>query len=166
MDSTLTERPHNYPIVACPHCGREIPGNMADMHGSVCAQRPEMKVRTLAALISDVPGVGVKMSVYDRQAKRAGVPPVSTLLRNYGGTWATVLDAFGLAVPDDARKRRPARTPEQQRMTAKQREQAAIDDVAQMDAEVRAVLAGEFDRGLAVYDPHPARGGGTGYWIR
>ena len=169
MDGTLTEtteRTHNYPMATCPHCAREVPARMAEMHASVCAQRPEMKARTLAALTSAVPGEGVKMSVYDRHAKQRGVPPVSTLLRNYGGTWASVLDSFGLAVPDDARKRRPARTPAQQRMTAKQREDAAIADVAAMDAAARAMLAGEFDRGLTVYDPHPAKGGGTGYWIR
>ena len=170
MDGTLTEtteRTHNYPMATCPHCAREVPARMAEMHSSVCAQRPEMKARTLAALESAVPGEGVKMSVYDRHAKQRGVPPVSTLLRNYGGTWAAVLDSFGLTVPDDARKRRPARTPAQQRMTAKQREDAAIADVAAMDVEVRAVLAGEFDRGLTVMDrPRQLSDGRLAWMIR
>ena len=142
MDGTV-ERTHKQRMTTCPHCGREVPANMGDMHASICAQRPEMKARILAALTSDVPGVGVKVGAYDKTSKANRVPPVSTLLRNFGGTWALVLDAFGLEVPPDNRKRRPERTAEQRRMTAKQREDAAIADVAAMDADVRAVLAHE-----------------------
>lgn len=157
MDDTLTERTHNYPLVTCPHCGREVPRSMVDMHASVCAHRPEMAARILAALTSDVDGVGVKMSVYERAAKSRGTPPVSTLLRNFGGTWLAVLESFGLDAPSDALKRRSARTPAQQRMTAKQREAAACEDVAQMAADARRVLAAEYDNahtlhGYAVRD--------------
>lgn len=160
MDSALTvERDHNYLMTTCPHCGREVPRNMAAMHESVCAHRPEMKARILAALTSDVAGVGVKMSVYERAAKSRGAPPVSTLLRNFGGTWLAVLESFGLDVPSDARKRRAARTPAQQRMTAKQREAAAIEETDAERAIAQAVLREERDRqyGITVcrVDPEP-----------
>lgn len=163
MDGTLGHT-HNYRMTTCPHCGRDVPANLADMHTSICASRPEMKARIAAALVSDVPGVGVRVGVYDKNAKVNGVPPVSTLLRNFGGTWETVLAAFGLTMQPP--KRRPEHTAEQKRMTAKQREDAAIADVAAMDAAVRVTLAGEYQRGLTVYDPHPAKGGGVAYYVR
>jgi len=163
MDGTV-ERTHNYPMVVCPHCAREVPAAMTDMHASVCARRPEMVARIAAALVSDVPGVGIKVSVYARNSKTLDVPPVSTLLRNFGGTWDAVLEAFGLAAQPS--KRHLERTPTQRRMTAQQREAAACADVAAMDDAVRAMLAAEYQRGLAVYDPHPAKGGGVGYYVR
>jgi len=164
MDGTVDGRANNGRVVVCPHCAREVPAAMADMHASVCARRPEMVARIAAALVSDVPGVGIKVSVYARNSKTLDVPPVSTLLRNFGGTWEAVLDAFGLT-PQPS-KRHLERTPTQRRMTAQQREAAACADVAAMDDAVRAMLAGEYQRGLAVYAPHPAKGGGVGYYVR
>ena len=61
MDSTVVAddtkaecRGRGY-VTTCPHCGREVPGNMIDMHTSVCIYRPEMQERIRAALTSDVP---------------------------------------------------------------------------------------------------------------
>lgn len=158
MDSTLTETSdRRFRMTTCPHCGREVPANTAEMHDSVCARHPAKRAQTLVALKSDVPGMGKTLKEYERTYRPLQGMSVTTLLRQYGATWAAVLDAFGLAVPADSRKRRPERTPEQQRMTAKQREDAAIADVAAMEADVRAVLAGEFDaahtlHGCAVRD--------------
>ena len=154
MDGTI-ERTHNYPMVVCPHCGREIPAAMTDAHASVCIHRPEMKARILAALTSDVPGVGVKMKAYDIARIAHGAAHSTSLLRGYGGTWPTVLEAFGLAMPE--RKYTPTRTPAQQRMTRQQREDAAIADVAAMAEDARQIMAAEYDdahtlRGCAVRD--------------
>ncbi len=131
-------------VVTCPHCGREVPGNMSDMHVSVCIYRPEMQERIRAALTSDVPGVGVRLKDYDAARPTHGAAHSVTLIRAYGGTWAAVLEAFGLA-PWVSPTRRTERTAAQQRMTAKQREEAACADVAQMEADARRVLAGEYD---------------------
>lgn len=133
-------------VVTCPHCGREVPGNMSDMHASVCAHRPAMKAAILATITSDVPGVGIPMQQYEKRRHAHGALHLSTLLRNYGGTWPAVLDAFGLALPEDQRKRRPARTEKQQRMTPAQREQAACADVAAQHAAMRSVLETERNR--------------------
>jgi hypothetical protein len=135
MDGTVEERTHNYPLTVCPHCEREVPGNMADMHATVCAHRPELKARIEAALTSDVPGVGVRIRDYERAYKTLGLPPVSTLLRNYGGMWPAVLEAFGLTVQGKAPKR----------MTARQREAAACADVAQMCEDTRRIVAAEYE---------------------
>jgi len=143
MDGTI-ERTHNYPMVVCPHCGREVPAAMTDAHASVCIHRPEMKARILAALTTDVPGVGARQKEYDTARVVHGAAHATTLLRAYGGTWTAVLDAFGLT-PWVSPTRRTERTAAQQRMTAKQREEAACADVAQMEADARRVLAGEYD---------------------
>jgi len=116
------------------------------MHDSVCAKHPDIRARTLTALTSSVPGVGKTWKEYDRTYRALRALSVPTLLRQYAPTWAGVLDAFGLEVPPDARKRRPARTEKQRRMTAQQREQAACDDVAAQRAAARAVLDAERDR--------------------
>jgi len=145
VDDTQAEvRGRGY-VVTCPHCGREVPGNMSDMHASVCSHRPAMKAAILATITSDVPGVGILMRQYEKRRHAHGALHLSTLLRNYGGTWPAVLDAFGLVPPDDQRKRRPARTEKQQRMTPAQREQAACADVAAMEADARRVMAHEYD---------------------
>ncbi len=144
MDGTLVDRTHNYQIVVCPHCGREVPGNLADMHASVCARRPEMLTRIAAALVSDVPGVGARIVDYQRARAINGAADVTTVLRAFGGTWDAVLAAFGLTPRPP--KRRPERTPEQQRMTARQREDAAIADVAAMRAAAQQALTNERNR--------------------
>lgn len=155
MDSTVA-RTHNYPIVTCPHCGREVPSNASEMHVSVCVHRPEMQERIRAALTTDVPGVGARLKDYDRTRIAHGAAHATTLLRAYGGTWTAVLEAFGF-VPWESPNKRTPKTPAQQRMTARQREQAAIEDVAQMEADARRVLAAEYDaahvlHGCAVRD--------------
>lgn len=143
MDGTV-ERTHNYPMVVCPHCGREVPGNVSEMHASVCIHRPEMKARILAALTTDTPGVGARQKEYDTARVVHGAAHATTLLRAYGGTWTAVLDAFGLT-PWVSASRRAARTPAQRRMTARQREDAACEDVAQMCEDARRIVAAEFD---------------------
>lgn len=155
MDGTV-ERTHNYPMVACPHCNREVPSAMADMHVSVCVFSPDMQARILAALTTDTPGVGARQKEYDAARVAHGAAHATTLLRAYGGTWAAVLDAFGLT-PWVSATRRAALTATQQRMTIAQREQAACADVAAMEADARRVLAHEYDaahtlHGYAVRD--------------
>ncbi len=155
MDGTI-ERTHNYPMVVCPHCGREVPAAMTDAHASVCIHRPEMKARILAALTTDVPGVGARQKEYDTARVVHGAAHATTLLRAYGGTWTAVLDAFGLT-PWVSASRRAARTPAQRRMTRQQREDAAIADVAAMAEDARQIMAAEYDdahtlRGCAVRD--------------
>lgn len=158
MDSQV-ERTHNYPLIACPHCGREVPSNASDMHMSVCAHRPEMRARILAALTTDVPGVGARLKDYDRARIAHGAAHATTPIRAYGGTWTAVLEAFGL-VPWESPNKRTPRTPQQARMTARQREQAAIEDVAQMEADARRVLAAEYDAAhtLKAYRVEPEPG--------
>lgn len=156
MDGTI-ERDHNYPMTICPHCGREVPANTAAMHDSVCAFHPEKRANTLAAMTSDTPGVGKTLKDYERTYRPHRALSVTTLLRQYAPTWAGVLDAFGLETPPDARKRREPRTPGQQRMTKQQREEAAIADVASMEAGARRIMAAEYDNahtlhGYAVRD--------------
>ncbi len=152
MDNTLTEQlnaqlieavGHNHPLTTCPHCGRVVPANMADMHASICVRSPEMMARIAAALTSDTPGVGARIVDYRRARAANGAADVTTLLRAFGGTWEDVLAAFGLTVRPP--KRRPERTPQQQRMTAQQRESAAIADVAAMEAETRAALLRDYE---------------------
>ena len=143
-DDTRAEGKGRGFVATCPHCGREVPGNMSDMHTSVCIYRPEMQERIRAALTSDVPGVGVRLKDYDAARPTHGAAHSVTLIRAYGGTWAAVLDAFGL-VPWESPTRRTTRTEKQQRMTAKQREDAAIQDVAAMESDARRVLAGEYE---------------------
>jgi len=142
MDGTV-ERTHNYPMVVCPHCAREVPAAMTDAHASVCIHRPEMKARILSALTSDVPGVGVKMKVYESRRVAVGAAHSTSLLRGYGGTWEAVLEAFGLTVQPS--KRHLERTPTQRRMTAQQREAAACADVAAMCEDARRIMAAEYD---------------------
>lgn len=144
MDGTV-ERDHNYPMVKCPHCGREVPGNVSAIHDTVCAFHPDKKARTLEALTSSTPGVGKTWKEYEATYRLYRALSVTTLLRQYAPTWAGVLDAFGLEVPPDKRKRRPERTEKQQRMTPAQRETAACEDVAQMAADARRVMAHEYD---------------------
>ena len=150
MDDTLTVestgRSHNYPMSTCPHCGRDVPGNMVDLHASICAKHPDTQARTLAALVSDTPGVGKTMKQYEVTYRPFRGLSVTTLLRQYAPTWAGVLDAFGLATPPDARKRRAPRTPNQQRMTAKQREDAVIAATDAERAVAQAVLEAERTR--------------------
>lgn len=144
MDGTVEERPHNYRMTTCPHCEREVPANIADMHATICVHRPEMKARIAAALTSDVPGVGARIVDYQRARAINGAADVTTVLRAFGGTWDAVLAAFGLTPRPP--KRRPERTPEQQRMTARQREDAAIADVAAMRAAAQQALTNERNR--------------------
>lgn len=156
MDDTL-ERTHNYAMTTCPYCAREIPGNMSEVHASVCIHRPEMKARILAALTSDTPGVGVKMVVYDRARLAHGAAHSTSLLRGYGGTWPAVLEAFGLTMRES---KRTTRTAAQQRMTARQREAAACEDVAAMCDDARRVMAAEYEAAhtLKACAVHPAPG--------
>lgn len=150
MDSTVVAddtkaecRGRGY-VTTCPHCGREVPGNMIDMHTSVCIYRPEMQERIRAALTSDVPGVGVRLKDYDAARPTHGAAHSVTLIRAYGGTWAAVLDAFSLT-PWESPTKRATRTDKQQRMTPAQREQAACADVAAMAADARRVMSHEYD---------------------
>lgn len=143
MDSTV-DRTHNYSMTVCPHCQREVPTGSFDMHASVCIFRPDMQERIKATLASDEPGVGARLKDYDRKRAETGAAHSTTLMRVYGGTWAAVLDAFGLTPWMSATKRASC-TAEQQRMTAKQREQAACDDVAAMCEDARRLLAAEYD---------------------
>lgn len=142
MDGTVADRTHNYPMTVCPHCGREVPGNVSDAQASVCIHRPEMKARILAALTSDVPGVGVKMKVYESRRVALGAAHSTSLLRSYGATWGEVLEVFGLTIQ---KSKRSTRTPAQRRMTARQREAAACEDVAAMCDESRRIMAAEYD---------------------
>lgn len=144
MDGTVADRTHNYPMTVCPHCGREVPGNMADMHISVCVFSPDMQARILAALTTDTPGVGARQKEYDTTRVVHGAAHATTLLRAYGGTWTAVLDAFGLT-PWVSASKRAERTPAQRRMTPKQREAAACEDVAAMCEESRRIMAAEYD---------------------
>lgn len=156
MDGAV-DRTHNYPLGACPYCGREVPASMTDAHATVCIHRPEMQARILAALTSDVPGVGVRQKDYDTARIASGAAHSTSLLRGYGGTWTAVLEAFGLTAP---RRRAEMRTNAQQRMTPRQREDAAIDDVAAQMEQARRTLEEERNHGygLAVAAVLPAPG--------
>ena len=143
-DDTRAEGKGRGFVATCPHCGREVPGNMSDMHTSVCIYRPEMQERIRAALTSDVPGVGVRLKDYDAARPTHGAAHSVTLIRAYGGTWAAVLDAFSLT-PWESPTKRATRTDKQQRMTPAQREQAACADVAAMAADARWVMSHEYD---------------------
>ena len=97
MDSTVVAddtkaecRGRGY-VTTCPHCGREVPGNMIDMHTSVCIYRPEMQERIRAALTSDVPGVGVRLKDYDAARPTHGAAPSVHIAPYPPGTSASKL---------------------------------------------------------------------------
>ncbi len=155
-------------LVKCPHCGMEITAARLPLHVSVCDSEPTMRARVLEAMTSTVPGVSVHYREYEARAAMNGLPKLKTLQGRHGQKWSEIVAAFGL-VPPRRRWLTAAQKAGEEAVSyeaADDVEAVAIADVDTMTAEARYTLAHEYTRGLAVYKPHPARGGGVGYWVR
>ena len=133
-----------FKLVPCPHCGRSFGLNKYPTHIRTCVDAPAIRTALAAALESNTPGVGITESEYRLISRERGTPATSTIRRRWG-MWADVLAAFGLTCPQRNAPRTHTAATVAPRMTAKQREEAAIDDVAQMEADARRALAAEYD---------------------
>lgn len=125
-------------VALCPHCNHRT---QIATHPAQCVANPA-RYDEIRAWLADPrrPGCAIEADQYGRTLTQKGAPSAK-VLRDMWGSWADVCAHFGLV---SATKR------------ARSREAAAIEDVAAMCVEARAILAQEQANrsGVAVLEHH------------
>jgi endogenous inhibitor of DNA gyrase (YacG/DUF329 family) len=166
----------------CPHCGLQTTAAALGRHAPICLHDPANLARVTAQL-TDYDDVGITYSEYQVRVAQYGAPGVTTLRRLTGfNAWDDVLAYFGLQSPvapasvrtcpvcgktfkalGYAHHYRKCSGGEKGRAIA----QEVTEESALIEQEARILHRDMLQaQCLPVYAPHPAKGGGVGYYVR
>lgn len=169
-------------LTICPHCGKESTPAAMGRHVPVCVANPENHAR-YKALMTDHDDIGVTYSEYEARVIEHGAPAVTSLRRMTRFTaWDDILAWFGLqpAVSPAAMRTCPicGKTFKALGFAHHYAKCGGGKEARQIAAEVAQeseIIAWEGAlleqdardaQKLPLFKPHPARGGGVGYWVR